>query len=285
MRRSVPSESLTVMPLRSTSVTIASSWISTPIFSSRAAARWPSFSPIDGSTAGAASSRITRALVESMCRNAPFRVWSANSAICPAISTPVGPAPTTVNVSSLLAPLRIAGPFGLLEGAQNPAPQLERVVDRLHAGRELGEMVVAEVRLAGAGGDDQGVVGGFVAVAEQLRDDDLVREIDVGDVAEQHLDVALLAQHHPGGGGDFTLGDDPGGHLVQQRLKQVMGGAGDQLDVDVGALEFLCRVESAESRSDDDDSVTTRCFSCDFWLGAHVRLLLTGLLGARNSVS
>ena len=71
----------------------------------------------------------------------------------------------------LPAPLRIAGPFGLLERAQDPAPQLERVVDRLHAGREFGEVVVAEVGLAGAGGDDQGVVRGFVAVAEQLRDD------------------------------------------------------------------------------------------------------------------
>ena len=62
------------MPLRSTSVTIAPSWISTPIFSSRAAAFLPSFSPIGGSTAGAASSRMTRALVESMLRNAPFSV-------------------------------------------------------------------------------------------------------------------------------------------------------------------------------------------------------------------
>ncbi|CNH26432.1 Uncharacterised protein [Mycobacterium tuberculosis] len=100
MRRSVPSGSLTVMPVRSTPVTMALSWTSTPIFASRAAARWPSFSPIDGSTAGAASSRITRALVVSMRRKAPFSVWSASSAICPAISTPVGPAPTTVNVRS-----------------------------------------------------------------------------------------------------------------------------------------------------------------------------------------
>ena len=100
IRRVVPSESLTVNPFRSTLVTMAPSWISTPIFSSRAAARLPSFSPIGGSTAGAASSKITRALVESMCRNEPFSVYSASSAICPAISTPVGPAPTTVNVSS-----------------------------------------------------------------------------------------------------------------------------------------------------------------------------------------
>ena len=100
MRRIVPSESLTVMPLRSTSVTMAPSWISTPIFSSLACAFLPSFSPMGGSTAGAASSRITRAVVESICRNAPLSVWSASSAICPAISTPVGPAPTTMKVSS-----------------------------------------------------------------------------------------------------------------------------------------------------------------------------------------
>ena len=113
------------------------------------------------------------------------------SAICPAISTPVGPAHDGERQQPL-APLGrwTARP---LEGAQNPASQLERVVDGLHAGREFGEMVVAEVGLAGARGDDQAVVGGFVAVAEKVGDDDLVREIDVGDVAEQHFDVALPA--------------------------------------------------------------------------------------------
>ena len=48
--------------------------------------------------------------------------------------------------------------LGHLEGAEDPAAQLEGVVDALHAGRELGEVVVAEVGLAGAGGDDQRVV-------------------------------------------------------------------------------------------------------------------------------
>ena len=85
----------------------------------------------------------------------------------------------------------------------------------------------------------------------------LVGQVDVGDVAQQHLDIALLAQHDPGGRGDLALGDDPGGHLVQQRLEQVMGGAGDEFDVDVGPLELLCRIESAEARSDDDDLMPT----------------------------
>ena len=50
------------------------------------------------------------------------------------------------------------GQLGELERAEDPAAQLEGVVDALHAGRELGEVVVAEVGLPGAGGDDQRVV-------------------------------------------------------------------------------------------------------------------------------
>src|SRR5262249_27653474 len=148
-------------------------------------------------------------------------------------------------------------------------------------GCELGEMVVAEVRLAGAGGDNQCVVRGFVGVAQQVRDDELPIQVDVRDVAEQHLDVALPAQHHPGGRGDVTLGHDAGGHLVQQRLEQVVGGAGDHFDVDVGVLELLCRVESAESRPDDDYSVTTLGCSSGFWLRTHVWAAPDGGLDAR----
>ena len=53
----------------------------------------------------------------------------------------------------------VGGQLGQLEGAEDPTAQLEGVVDALHARRELGEAVVAEVGLARAGGDDQLVVG------------------------------------------------------------------------------------------------------------------------------
>ncbi len=42
-------------------------------------------------------------------------------------------------------------------------------------------------------------------------------------------------------------------HLVQQRLEQVVGRPRNQLDVDVGPLELLGGVETAEARTDDDD--------------------------------
>ena len=158
----------------------------------------------------------------------------------------------------LLPAHRVAGPLGLLERAEDPAAQFQRVVDRLHARRPLGEVVVAEVRLPRARGDDQAVVRRAVGVAEQDRVDRLVRQVDVRDVAEQHLGVLLLAQDQPGRRRDLALGDDAGGHLVQQRLEQVVGGPGDQLDVDVGVLERLSGVQSAEPRSDDDDLVPIR---------------------------
>ena len=45
-----------------------------------------------------------------------------------------------------------------LEGPEDATSQLERVVDALHAGRELGEVVIAEVGLPGSRRHDQRVV-------------------------------------------------------------------------------------------------------------------------------
>ena len=71
-----------------------------------------------------------------------------------------------------------------------------------------------------------------------------------------------------GGRGDLAFGDDARRNLVQQWLKQMVSGAGNQLDVDIGPLELFDRVQSAESRSDDHHPVRT--IGCgDFGLGAH----------------
>ena len=98
MRLEPPSGPLTVMPVASTSVTIVPRRTSTPIAVSRRRAASPSRSPKVGSTASAASSRMMRACRGSMRRKSLRRVRWASSAIWPAISTPVGPAPTTTKV-------------------------------------------------------------------------------------------------------------------------------------------------------------------------------------------
>ena len=119
-------------------------------------------------------------------------------------------------------------------------------------------MVVAEVGLAGSRGDDQGVVRRAVGVAQQQRIDGSVGQIDVGDLSEKHLAVLLVTQNHSRRRRYLALGDDSGGHLIEQGLEEVVGGLGDQLDVDVGPLEFLGGVQATETRADDHDPVLIR---------------------------
>ena len=64
-----------------------------------------------------------------------------------------------------------------------------------------------------------------------------------------------------------------------------MRGAGDQLDVDVGVLELLCRIESTESRPDDDDTMPALLSSCGFWMGTHGSAAPDGARGHAISVS
>ena len=143
--------------------------------------------------------------------------------------------------------LLVVGDLGELEGAEDPSPQLERVVDRLHAGGELGEVVVAEVGLARPRGDDQRVVGRHRLPVEDVGGDGPVLQVDVGDLAEDHPGVLLRGQDLAGGRCDLALGEDAGRHLVQQRLEEVVGGLGDHGDVDIGAPERLGAEQATEA--------------------------------------
>ena len=121
-----------------------------------------------------------------MRRKSRRRVCRDSSAIWPAISTPGrAGADDDEGEQPLLLPL-VPGELGHLEGAEDAAAQLQGVVDRLHAGREAGELVVAEVRLPGPGGHDEVVVGRRGPPVEDLRGDGPGGQVDVGDVAEQH---------------------------------------------------------------------------------------------------
>ena len=243
----------------STSTTFAPSWTSTP--SSRSCR--PALAPRLGRRTAPST---VRGGVEQDdagargCRSGGSRgaaCGATSSAICPAISTPVGPAPTTTKVSSRSTLGRVVGQLGELERAEDAAAQLERVVDALHARGELGELVVAEVGLAGAGRDDAGCRTACTVRGPSSCGGDRARlEVDVGDLAEQHPGVVLAAQHLAGRRGDLALGQDAGGDLVEQRLEQVVGRLGDQRHVDVGVLQRLGGEEAAEAGPDDHHMVS-----------------------------
>ena len=151
--------------------------------------------------------------------------------------------------------------LGLLEGTEDAATELQRIVDRLHSRRELGKVVVAEVGLAGAPAAMIRRVD--TASCNRVRASSEVtvcacRGRHVRHVAEQDLRVLLISQDEPGRWGDLALGDDARGHLVQQRLEQVMRRARNQLDVDIGPLQLLGREFKPPN---PDPMMTTLCRS------------------------
>ena len=146
--------------------------------------------------------------------------------------------------------------LGELERAEDAPAQLERVVDRLHARGVARELVVAEVGLSRAGRDDEGVVGRDALAPDRGVGDGARLEVDVGDLAEQHRGVLLPAQHLTRRGRDLALGEDAGRDLVEQGLEEVVRRAGDEGDIDVGALQPLRAEEAAEAGTDDHHPVS-----------------------------
>ena len=69
----------------------------------------------------------------------------------------------------LLTQGRISAPLRQLECAEDTSAHLQGVINALHARRELREMVVTEIGLAGAGRDNQAVVLCLVALRRAAR--------------------------------------------------------------------------------------------------------------------
>jgi hypothetical protein len=107
-----------------------------------------------------------------------------------------------------------------------------------------------EVRVRGARRDDQEVVPHFAAVGAH---DHPARWIDRRNLGEQHLHVALAAQHPADGRGDVAGRQTGRRHLIQERLEQMMIAAIDECNAYVAPPERLRSVQTAETTSDDDD--------------------------------
>ena len=146
--------------------------------------------------------------------------------------------------------------LGDLEGAVDAAAQLHGVVDRLHPGGDQGELVVPEVGLPGAGGDDQAVVGVLGDFARHgFSVDDASLQIEASHLGQDHVDVFAPAQNVAQHGRDRSRRQDAGGHLVEQRLEQVVIAPVDERDVEVGRGEQAGGGQAAEAAADDDDAV------------------------------
>ena len=164
-----------------------------------------------------------------MCRYSRRSVLVATSRICPASSTPVGPAPTRAKVSQRCAFGGVVGGFGQLERAVDPPPDLQRVLDGLHPGRDGGVLVMPEVGLPDAGGQDEVVVTELDLLTQRPPGQHPPPfRIDAVRLGYDELDVAVFPEQLPQRRGDLALGQDAGRALVQHRLEQVVLGPVDE---------------------------------------------------------
>jgi hypothetical protein len=132
---------------------------------------------------------------------------------------------------------------------------------------------VAEVGLLDPRGDDQVVVAQRDAIATgSLGDHLLRRDVDVDDVGQHAFDVPVALEDVAQRRRDLALGQDPGGHLVEQRLEQVVLGAVDERDHDVAAAQRPCGEEPAEAAPDDDDAVGRPALPCCLVHGGPLRI-------------
>ena len=138
--------------------------------------------------------------------------------------------------------------LGVLEGQQHAAADLERVLDRLQAGRVRRPVVMAEIGVPRPGGDDQVVVGELRAVL-QLHPPRGGVEAD--DLAEEDLGIAGAVQDPPERGGDLAGREDGGGNLVEEGLEGVVVLAVHQRDLDRLIRQSLSGVESRETTPHD----------------------------------
>ena len=100
---------------------------------------------------------MMRASPGSMARKSCRIVWRASLADRPGHLDPGRPAADHTNVMPGRAAVRVGFAFRPLERGQHAAADLGRVLDRLEPGGEARPLVVPEVGVVRAGGDDERV--------------------------------------------------------------------------------------------------------------------------------
>ena len=188
----------------------------------------------------------------SKCRKSRASDCREISASAPASSTPVGPPPTTTNVSSACRRSCVRLALRPLERQQHAPADLERILERLQAGRGRPPLVMTEVGVRRAGRDDQIVV---VRATPSASVQALRRAGSIAtDIAEQHFDVALTAQDPADRRRDVAGRQRRRRHLIQQRLEDVMVAAIDERDPHRRPPQRARGVQAAEAAADDDDA-------------------------------
>ena len=144
----------------------------------------------------------------------------------------------------------ILGLFGDLESEQHPAADFQRIVETLQPGGQLLPFVVAKVGVPRPGGDDEKVVGDFAVAGHDL----FPVHVDALRFGENDLGIFLRADDVAQRLGDVRRRKRGRGHLVKQRLEEMMILPVEQRDADIGLAQRLGRLQPAKAAADDDDT-------------------------------
>ena len=150
------------------------------------------------------------------------------------------------------APLAIGLALGLLEGEEQAPADRRRVLEGLEAGGRGLPLVVAEIGVAGAGGEDEGVIGHLAAVGQQHP---APRPVDAGGAPEQGRHLRAVPEQPADRPGDLRRGEQRRRDLVEQGLEQVVVALIDDGDPHRGAPEVVRELQPGETRADDDHVV------------------------------
>ena len=109
--------------------------------------------------------------------------------------------------------------LGQFKSEQDAPPDLDSVFDALQAGSKTRPFLLAEVRVGGAGGNDEVVISQLSA---DVKPDASRLHVDPVHFIHQDFGIGLVAQDAADGLGDVGRRKDSQSHLVEQRLKSMM---------------------------------------------------------------
>jgi hypothetical protein len=141
------------------------------------------------------------------------------------------------------------------EGQQNAAADFECVLDRLETRRESLPFVVAEIGVAGASGDDEGIVGNFLRFGLQYGFDHAAFEVEAGDLGHEHFYVLMMPQNRSDRSSDLAGGEAGSRHLIEERLKGMMIFPIDDGHAYRCASQRLGSAQPPEARSHNHDAM------------------------------
>ena len=132
---------------------------------------------------------------------------------------------------------------------QDAAANAQCVVEGFQPRRELFPFRVPEIARHAAERQHEVVVGQRVFFEEDF----FLREIEIHHGVEQHRDAGPVGEDGADGLRDFRRRESGGGHLIQQRLEEVMILPVNQRDARPWMVEGLAKGQSTEARPQNHD--------------------------------